>query len=113
MSEEREIDNGGPAFPSTLNLEQERYAKHDDGESSIRVTEGYEGMSLRDYFAAKALVAVIEAHGRIMTEMAKLGKVLGEGKTNADMRIAWAEEAYALADDMIRARQNRQTTGPK
>lgn len=42
-----QIDDGGPAFPRPLS----ELSDDSDGE----VAQAYEGMSLRDYFAAKAM----------------------------------------------------------
>ena len=67
-------DTGGPAFPTHLNLTQ--------------------GMSLRDYFAAKALPAIYK-------DTCECGRVEGwvEGWRNEV-----AAEAYAMADAMLKAR---------
>ena len=66
------IDNGGPAFPlQSIGPEFE---------------PGYAGMTLRDYFAAKAMQ----------------GMVAGNWNTNYD---DWAKHAYRLADAMIKARE--------
>jgi len=61
MAEQR--DNGGPAFPQTLTVEQEFV--------------GSEGLSLRDYFAAQALARIgakpelpISEHARLAYEVA-------------------------------------------
>ena len=69
------IETGGPAFP--LQSIGPEFAP------------GYAGMTLRDYFAAKAMQ----------------GMMAGNWNTNYD---AWAEDAYQLADAMLRARQEPQ-----
>jgi hypothetical protein len=61
------INDGGPAFPSEYTLPENQ------------------GMTLRDYFAAKALQALVPMDRNI----------------NA---IKYAESAYALADAMLKAR---------
>jgi hypothetical protein len=69
-------NTGGPAFP----VEQ-----HDK-----------DGMTLRDYFAAKAIVQCIEVrstHTRAGEEAYSLARA--------------AEEAYAVADAMLRAREEK------
>ena len=66
---------GGPAFPY-----ENRYE--------------HEGMTLRDYFAAKAIVQCIEVrstHTRAGEEAYSLARA--------------AEEAYAVADAMLKARE--------
>ena len=63
------INNGGPAFPV--------------GSGDMRDPVG---MSLRDYFAAKAMQ----------------GMMAGNWNTNYD---DWARHAYRLADAMIKARE--------
>lgn len=66
-------ENGGPAFP----LAASEYGGH--GPSG--------GMSLRDYFAAKAMQAMVAV----------------EFDTNF-RRANWAEESYRVADAMIAER---------
>lgn len=63
------INTGGPAFPTE------------------RATDWLEGMSLRDYFAAKALPALINAEGENFT----IQQIV--------------EDAYSYADAMIAARE--------
>lgn len=74
-------NNGGPAFPQPF-LTQEG----GDIISSVDFSE--EGMSLRDYFAAKCLQGLLAAGGGVV-------------RTAKD----WAEVAYTLADAMLEARK--------
>ena len=67
------INNGGPAFPSTIT------------DDSLHVG----GMSLRDYFAAKAMQGLFAAGG---------GVTRGAEE--------WARLAYAMADAMLAARKS-------
>lgn len=71
-------DDGGPAFPG--------YTMHDDGET-VEVTKLSPGMTLRDYFAAKALPWALD---------------------NVDQSQPWkfsaAMTAYEIADAMLEAR---------
>lgn len=78
-----EIDNGGPAFPYS--------ALAPDGPSMYADSEG---MSLRDYFAAKAL-ATISAY--------RTEDVEGWEPRH------FASHAYAIADAMIAARTPKDT----
>lgn len=73
MSDEK--NNGGPAFPFEYDA---------NNQSSI---VPHTGMTLRDYFAAKAMAALIMAipHG--------------------DNAIGYAQEAYEMADDMLKTRE--------
>lgn len=66
-------NTGGPAFP----VQSDRFP---DGEL---LGERYEGMTLRDYFAAKALKYVVE---------------------HCTTYNRSAEEAYKIADAMLQAR---------
>jgi hypothetical protein len=75
-----EIKDGGPAFPLFAEYE------HDSG---AVVREFQFGMSLRDYFAAKALPAVIAGN----FSRAFFG------------RDTSAQEAYEFADAMLKARE--------
>lgn len=72
------VNNGGPAFPtSRINMAGE-------------VVPDEEGMSLRDYFAAKALPACIAA----------------ALKTSLD-ELQISELAYNFADAMLKAREEK------
>ena len=77
------IETGGPAFPVPFSLDPAQ------GGPVFAELYGNGGMSLRDYFAAKAMQ----------------GMMAGNWNTNYD---AWAEHAYQLADAMLRARQEPQ-----
>lgn len=74
------IENGGPAFPT------------ESAHQASASTWHYEGMTLRDYFAAKALPGVLYmvAHGVHSTASSAEG---------------CAAEAYKLADAMMKARE--------
>jgi len=75
------IQTGGPAFPS------EGGHKFVSG-NEIRKTLPSSGMTLRDYFAAKAMQAI----------------VTGNNADECTMGAGCAADAYALADAMIEAR---------
>lgn len=68
------INTGGPAFPNTLKITDENYAE-------------LRGMTLRDYFAAKAMQAAIQLP-----------------ETNNYDEKAVCKFAYIMADAMIEAR---------
>ena len=70
-------DNGGPAFPTSNG------GSPDDG------------MTLRDYFAAKCLPAIVTITGASM-------HTPRDGMSTDD---SMAADAYALADAMLKARQ--------
>lgn len=70
-----EIKTGGPAFPSHGSM----------GEVT------HEGMTLRDYFAAKAMQGL-------------MGRAWGEIDADELFRI-WAKSAYTMADAMLKARE--------
>jgi len=76
---DKPINDGGPAFPRTV------AAGYKD--------ESCEGMSLRDYFAAKAMIGFVND--------AYFG-------TNAKPHDPWpwiAEQSYKAADAMLKARK--------
>jgi hypothetical protein len=76
---------GGPAFPNTVKVTDEAFAE-------------LRGMTLRDYFAAKALPCAWESYER------------GELKVLASedaCEEAIARLAYAMADAMLEARKSR------
>jgi len=78
------INNGGPAVPVPLGQEKAR--------------EGHgpccDGMTLRDYFAAAALKGLI-------------GRSWDDRKTAEELFRIWAASAYALADAMLDAREQK------
>lgn len=72
-------DTGGPAFPIVTPLDQS--------------SESFMGMTLRDYFAAKAMQGL-------------MGRDWSDFKVSDDELIAiWARSAYGVADAMLKARQ--------
>jgi hypothetical protein len=77
------VDDGGPAFPEVRDEFDHEFGEH--GELRI-VSSG--GMSLRDYFAAKAMAAVI---------------LIPDGDYDYDEAVV-AENAYKQADAMLKAR---------
>lgn len=77
-----DINNGGPAFPSTLQYFPDDTSYHD-----------HEGMSLRDYFAAKAMRA-------IMGSDRYMGVI---GLNNYAHNVS--KDAYIMADAMLEARK--------
>ena len=77
--------NGGPAFPNTLRIDDEAFA-------SLR------GMTLRDYFAAKAMQAYVQAGFSLMCQ---------KFENNTDeINPTYASASYELADAMLKARTN-------
>ena len=76
-----EIKDGGPAFPTD--------SEHQSGNSVWH----HEGMTLRDYFAAKALPALIAGRSWDHTP-------------ESDLMNTWVKGAYELADAMLEARQS-------
>lgn len=70
------INTGGPAFP--LNLPE----------------KWYEGMSLRDYFAAKAMPSVIN-------DWLQTGDIFPD----SDIAEVIARDCYIVADAMLKARE--------
>ena len=89
MSEESK--DGGPAFPGAVYRE--------DSCGVARVCWCNEGMTMRDWFAGRALVAIAACEER--------------GSLPHDMAV-WAGSAYALADAMLteRAKPGEQRDKP-
>lgn len=75
------IDDGGPAFPVVF--------EHSNGE----VVSEQHGMSLRDYFAAKALPPCMYIC---------VNDTLNDGETRYQM---FARKAYEIADAMLAAKE--------
>lgn len=78
-----EEKNGGPAFPMTEH--------HHDGS----YYHDHSGMTLRDYFAAQALPAIIAA---VCAHQHHL-------RDGMDIRQSMAMDAYELADKMLQVRE--------
>lgn len=84
-------DTGGPTFPSN-----EMYA------SSDTIAQQFTGITMRDYFAAKALPAILrQEDGGIQSHCPS-----SHVSAMSDLRISqiWAEHAYQIADAMIAER---------
>lgn len=83
-------DNGGPAFPI--------------GSGDMRDPQG---MTLRDYLAAKIMAALIHAeqHAALTHSRDRMieNKEVGGGGVNS--YIDYAHEAYSAADAMLKARE--------
>ena len=71
-------DNSGPAFPRD------------------HASDGHNGMTLRDYFAAKALAGMLSDHTTDCDYRV--------GETYEEFATAVAESAYIFADAMLKAR---------
>lgn len=85
-------ETGGQAFPLV------RQTHNDETNEVISATQTEPGMTLRDYFAAKAMVAM-------MTNEDELNRIRCSYSENKQ-RIAIAHHAYAIADAMIEARKH-------
>ena len=88
LLEVEQINDGGPAFPLPV----------EDQQCRSRFESSYGGMSLRDYFAAKALPAVY----RDLWDDVRAGR---NGCVTEEWRMGVALDAYALADAMLKARE--------
>jgi hypothetical protein len=75
-------NTGGPAFPQPFYDEKGR------------CIDGLEGMTLRDYFAAKAMQGLM---GRSWADAST-------GKFPENLHAVWATAAYQMADAMLNAR---------
>ena len=85
-------NTGGPAFPGLHPSEECHYKDA--------------GMTLRDYFAAKAMQSLIVELGRALQHMEGVdftGLVIADNEGGTPTSIA--EESYAMADAMLKARQ--------
>lgn len=80
------FNDGGPAFPRSFSV--------DARDVNNRPDQAQEGMSLRDYFAAKAMQGYLAAGSEI-------------GERARESPDAVAEWAYRNADSMLKARESR------
>lgn len=101
------IEDGGPAFPGVLgNLGHgnQTMALRSDGEPIW--TEHNQGLSLRDYFAAKALPYYLQDDISEARASAVLGMTQDEFiDAGFPFDRAAAVMAYRTADQMLKARQ--------
>lgn len=82
-----QIEDGGSAFPEVFtDIKGERGDYHSD-------TYSAGGMTLRDYFAAHALPGL---------QVRSWDHIKGDG----EILKHWAASAYAVADEMLKARQS-------
>ncbi len=78
-------NDGGPAFPvSTMVEERTAGYGHQDGPATYQL---FGGMTLRDYFAAKAMQGILATH----PPASELG--------------TFVQYAYRIADAMLKARE--------
>lgn len=90
MTESSERADGGPAFPVAMDADNPGYTEF--------------GMTLRDYFAAKAMVAILSLPQRNHLAFVIDESKPGEINTQLDgPRLA--KNAYIVADAMLAARQ--------
>lgn len=88
-----EPDSGGPAFPS-------KFTRSDKNAGEVRMQfTAAGGMTLRDYFAAKAMQSTLESESALET--------IEAAATDTHMKTAAlvARMSYAIADEMLKARQ--------
>lgn len=95
MSEHKK--DGGPAFPG---IEVAVVGISSDGEERTE-SQAHGGMSLRDYFAAKSLNAILSQDGPGIESNHPGGVVNVDGMTAAQQ---WAKDAYLIADAMLAER---------
>lgn len=82
-------NDGGPAFPRPGSK------FHHPNQDFPEFINAQDGMTLRDYFAAKAMAALIVAPGRIGDEV----------RMNDEKLACWA---YQAADAMLAAKSTKQ-----
>ena len=90
MSKNKTPTDGGPAFPRPFS--EDTYLEDTDYEAQ-------QGMSLRDYFAAKAMQIILENYD-LADSFAE-----GEVRDPEGMPTLIAMDAYAMADAMLKARE--------
>jgi hypothetical protein len=93
---QKQFDTGGPAFPQVRTLP---CGSHEE----------CEGLSVRDYFAAKAMQTILELWHRDLAEMAKAHDEEYPGLSLVGNEFGTpdgiAQDAYAMADAMLRERR--------
>jgi hypothetical protein len=90
-----EIKDGGPAFPASR---MEQGSSPEAGAIGGYFEVQYSGMTLRDYFAAKALVALASS------EVWLKGMDKAAAQAGIEFKDSLAFSSYRMADAMLRAR---------
>lgn len=99
MSNEKKND-GGPAFSGTRVVP--RPYRHDDVASNY-IEQPYGGnVSMRDYFAAKAMQGIMSQPDGAIHESERDGSF---DEWQAKELFVYAKSAYAMADAMLKARE--------
>ena len=96
---DKKINDGGPAFPG--NGEQFVEGVHGIQPQGAYGMQGAEGMSLRDYFAAKVLPEIYRQYAR---------QANAKNQWDVDWQMYLAVDAYQMADAMIAARDHSPNT---
>jgi hypothetical protein len=99
------IDNGGPAFPRPAFTTSDVTIQDFNGHAE------QDGMTLRDYFAAKAMNALIDGYDHEARRASNPDSRTGfddlphkDGSSDATYAGQLADEAYLIADAMLAAR---------
>ena len=95
------IDDGGAAFPCSKRI-LENFMDECGYWRTRTVTVEVGGMSLRDYFAAKAMHAELNTAGMLEGPRDALADAAAHSGRSVEDQIAF--NAYELADAMLRAR---------
>jgi hypothetical protein len=90
---DNKINDGGPAFPI------KDWPSEIDKKGYVKKTRSYRGMTLRDYFAAKASSFEV---GEIMSRQEHRRPV---GDMGSECTISYQEARYIHADEMLKARE--------
>ena len=104
ISEKPKIDEGGPAFPGTLGVPGYGAIPVNLPNGQTGWVDVLPGMTLRDYFAAKALPPILASLDRLGGEAVAACKELGLDPETTSMRDLAATVAYGYADAMLKAR---------
>ncbi len=89
------IQAGGPAFPYVLVNNSSETMNTFGIELAPGKTANFSGMTMRDYFAAKAMASIVRRWD---------GHSFGGGPESPQYKEL-AEDAYYIADAMLRARE--------
>jgi hypothetical protein len=100
-----EINDGGPAFPTGLKATRiEMAGGRYEGTHVAEYAAAAPGMTLRDYFAAKALTGLLSEHLREGETASSIYCTPNFNDEHSKIGDRIAAAAYVLADAMLRAR---------
>lgn len=101
------MNDGGPAFPLGQEPARQRNSGSDEYRRVEFLNKHMQGMSLRDYIAAKAMQSLV-GDGIVYASIPALATAIGKDeKWREEIIRAVAKSAYDMADAMLAEREKK------